>query len=100
MEYSTCAALFYFYTEIQNKVDISTIHDKLVNVWSTQAPSLRTLYRCREDFSSGSRATFSDAPRSGRPVVRDEEMARKIEQLVEENPLKTLSNQRIHTRRY
>ena len=82
MEYSTSAALQIIFIR-KSKVNKSTNRDKLVNVWSTQAPSLRTLYRCREDFSSGSRATLSDAPRSGRPVVRAEEMARKTEQLVE-----------------
>lgn len=60
---------FYVLTEQRNGLKAGEIHQKLVTAWDHHAPGLSTIHRWLSDFSSGSRSSFSDAVRAGRPLT-------------------------------
>ena len=78
---------FYVVTRCQLDKSAAEIHSELTKVWSDEAPSLRTIYRWMKDFSDGSRTSFGDELRSGRPrSTRTEELTDSVDLLVRDDP--------------
>jgi transposase len=82
---------FFVETMRRNGVAAQQIHQLLCTAWEDQAPSLPTVYRLLDEFASGSRTSFEEKSRSGRPTSAcTSENVAEIEQLIEQDPRITL----------
>src|SRR5277367_2967459 len=74
-------------------VQSNEIHERLVNVYGTSAPSIRTVEIWAIEFRRG-RSSLEDDPRSGRPLTtHSSEIVKKVEALVLED--RRISTERI-----
>lgn len=87
MEYTKEHARFYAFTEWRIGKNSREIHETLECVWKEAAPGYSTVARWLADFACGSRVSFEDLPRCGRPVSASlDNLSTLVRKLVEEDP--------------
>ena len=67
MEVSKECYRFFIETLRRNGKTQQEIHQLLQTAWGDESPSLATIYRLYSEFSTGSRGSFQDGERTGRP---------------------------------
>lgn len=69
MEFKHEHVRFFCETMRRNDVKATQCHEYLQNAWPEQAPTMNSVYRYYRDYAHGSRESFTDANRSGRPLT-------------------------------
>jgi hypothetical protein len=91
MEMNKESYRFFIETMRRNEMNAQQVHQLLCTAWEEKAPSLATVYRLYGEFSTGSRNSFHDSKRSGRPSSAcTPENVDEIDQLIHGDPRITL----------
>ena len=78
---------FYVYTRWLLKVATADIHREFTNTWGDLTPTLRTLQLWVKAFENGTKTSFADAPRSGRPRTSlTNEKTQALKEALDEDP--------------
>ena len=82
---------FFIETMRRNGSKPLEVHQLLHDAWKEKAPSQTTVFRLYKEFSTGSRDSFEDSERSGRPhTACTPENVDAVDQLIQENSRITL----------
>jgi hypothetical protein len=82
-------SLFRFYAFTRFKLGVSgkAVFDELQTAWGQQAPSYSAVKKWKLEHSHGTRLSFEDAPRTGRPSkTRTNDLVNSVNEIITDDP--------------
>jgi histone-lysine N-methyltransferase SETMAR len=96
MEINYEYARFYVFSEFKREKTAITAYNHLKAAWGEKAPGRSTIFQWFKEYKDGSRTSFLDLPRSGRPSLHfDKKTVDSVRDLLEPNrkiSLREMSN--------